>query len=353
MITGNAGVIGGGIRCHGVSPAIIGNRITANSAEWGGGIICDGYSFPAITQNTVAGNSATLGAGILCWAYSSAEVRNNIIALNAASECGGGIHCWRHSSMTLAGNTITGNTANERGGGIHCLDHSTMTLSGSTVAENRASAQGGGVDCYGNSSITVMNSILWGDSALTGPEVSLDTSSSITISYSDVEGGWPGGGNIDADPVFVLAEKGDYRLLWGSPCIDSGHPDSLDQDGTRSDMGAHFFDQEDYLTLYLTPDTTEVLPGGELGVTYTLINRWAQPEALWILTQVILPRGGILGLCGPDRYTLPAHFVTQRHLDREVPATAPQGTYVYRSGIGVPPAVVYDRDEFTFVVAQP
>ena len=43
-----------------------------------------------------------------------------------------------------------------------------------------------------------------------------------SVRYSCLEGEpvWPGEGNISADPLFVSA--GDYRLLPGSPCIDTG-----------------------------------------------------------------------------------------------------------------------------------
>ena len=63
-----------------------------------------------------------------------------------------------------------------------------------------------------------------------------------------------GPGNIEEDPLFAVAGEHDYRLLWESPCMDAGLPDSLDPDGSRSDIGAHYFDQDDYITLYITPD---------------------------------------------------------------------------------------------------
>jgi hypothetical protein len=46
------------------------------------------------------------------------------------------------------------------------------------------------------------------------------------VAYSDVQGGWAGTGNIDADPMFVDAVGGDYHLLGDSPAIDAGDPTS-------------------------------------------------------------------------------------------------------------------------------
>jgi len=76
------------------------------------------------------------------------------------------------------------------------------------------------------------------------------------ISYNDVwnnaggnytaDGGGtsgPGPGDISADPQFIDDSNANYNLLFGSPCIDAGDPNSpLDPDGTRSDMGALPFD---------------------------------------------------------------------------------------------------------------
>jgi hypothetical protein len=78
--------------------------------------------------------------------------------------------------------------------------------------------------------LTAHNSILWGNSL-----GSIGGFGAFVYS-SDVEGGWPGAGNIDADPLFVQAGMHDVRLAFGSPCINAGNnaalpPDVLDLDG--------------------------------------------------------------------------------------------------------------------------
>ncbi len=50
------------------------------------------------------------------------------------------------------------------------------------------------------------------------------------VTYSDIEGGWPGQGNIDADPLFVQAGTGNFRLATGSPCLNAGSNDLLPVD---------------------------------------------------------------------------------------------------------------------------
>lgn len=65
--------------------------------------------------------------------------------------------------------------------------------------------------------VRVTNSILWGNS----PRqigVSLDP----TVTYSAVQGGAAGEGNIDADPMFTDFGAADYTLGAGSPCADAG-----------------------------------------------------------------------------------------------------------------------------------
>ncbi len=61
----------------------------------------------------------------------------------------------------------------------------------------------------------------------------------VGVDYSNVQGGWPGTGNIDADPLWADPVAGDFALQPGSPCINAGDPAAApDPDGSAPDMGA-------------------------------------------------------------------------------------------------------------------
>jgi len=108
----------------------------------------------------------------------------------------------------------------------------------------------------------VVNCVLWGNER----QVYIPSD----VSYSDVEGGYPGESNIHADPMFANAGGGDFRLRPDSPCIDSGFndPELPETDiagmhrimfGGKSltvDMGAHEFYINELKPL---PDTDEAI----------------------------------------------------------------------------------------------
>ena len=75
---------------------------------------------------------------------------------------------------------------------------------------------------------TISNSILWKDNAPEGPEIGeyQNSDPDPTVSHCDIQGGYPGIGNIDTDPLFIDSDNGDFHLQNISPCIDSGTNDA-------------------------------------------------------------------------------------------------------------------------------
>ena len=113
------------------------------------------------------------------------------------------------------------------------LENVFVVAGGSAVVNNCTIVESEDVgDVREGASLAISNSILWSSLLADGP-------GETTVAYSDVQGGWPGIGNIDADPMFVDPSNGDYRLAPGSPCIDAGDNTAVpagiltDLDGNR------------------------------------------------------------------------------------------------------------------------
>ena len=73
--------------------------------------------------------------------------------------------------------------------------------------------------------MTINNGIVWGN---TPQQIYVDGGSS-DITYSNIQGGWAGVGNININPLFVGG--GNYHLQPTSPCIDSGDPNFVPESG--------------------------------------------------------------------------------------------------------------------------
>jgi hypothetical protein len=150
-------------------------------------------------------------------------------------------------------------------------DSSSPTVTNCTIGDNNA-PNGPAMVCNSvwwqgfPSTVTIVNCIIWN-----GPDwLGNNDNSTITITYSDVEGGWQGEGNMDADPCFVKMGycgpngtpadtnddfwvEGNYHLQPASLCINAGDPNYVpgpndtDIDGearvmfARVDMGADEF----------------------------------------------------------------------------------------------------------------
>ena len=143
---------------------------------------------------------------------------------NESQGHGGGIILMDNIDAVIARTSVVNNHAGGYLGGID-IEGTTATITNVTVSGN-TSGYGGGIGLSAGAGVDISNSIVWDN---TGEEV-FNYDGSINVIYSDIQGGYEGEGNINADPLFIDADAGDYGLQMDSPCIDAGTAD-LNQDG--------------------------------------------------------------------------------------------------------------------------
>ena len=247
-ISGNvSSMFGGGINFAWSHPTLINCVISNNQSSWGGGGINGLESGFTIKESLVHNNfSYGGGGGILAWGAGADPVIDNcIISDNISGSNGGGIMLNGVDEATINYTSVIGNSAQEYFGGMYVndLDESFHNM---TFSENSASL-GGVVGIGENANIQLKNSIVWSNSVGGGNFGSTDGTGSVDFTYSNIEGGFMGEGNISLDPLFKDVSNNDFTLEIGSPCIDAGIAD-LDADGVDDiddynglspDMGAY------------------------------------------------------------------------------------------------------------------
>lgn len=289
VVTGNTATYGGGVHAAAVAtPTFIGCTIRENEGSVDGG----GVFGPATLIDTlVASNTSAFGGG----AYLIASAVGCTFQGNHAFTRGGGAfgppdaysHCTFVDNFTngdggglayfqvlgpefipIRDLVFIGNHATGRGGAIfreviydmaeffdihQVLERSVFRVNTSTGGLDAIDSIGGIVNPFATNPFEVTQCTFSGDTLAAGAFTTLTVNSSIfynqpgpiaggssvTVSYSMVQGGWPGIGNTATNPMFVDTANHDLHLQPGSVCINAGDPGlPLDADGSRADMGA-------------------------------------------------------------------------------------------------------------------
>ncbi|MHC4153328.1 MAG: right-handed parallel beta-helix repeat-containing protein [Planctomycetota bacterium] len=215
-------------------------------------------SSPTIT-NCLVRSKTDRAAAVYC--HTGAPVITN----NRLGQNRNGVECFFVEQIHIANNWMYDNALC----GIYAREpNDQMRIFNNTII----GTQIGGIYCYSGVAPEVSNCILWENN---------DDLYGCTATYSCIQDGDTGTGNISSDPCFVDADANDFHLSSDSPCINRGDPSGsysgeTDIDGDdrvikgRVDIGAdekpfpvHNLDKDKgYLTIQAAVDDAD--PGDEI-----------------------------------------------------------------------------------------
>ena len=234
---GNSGGFrGGGMYNTQSSPSITACVFSGNTAGNGGGLY-NSYSSASLTQCQFSGNSVTQSGGAMTNLYSHSVLSHCRFTGNSADSSGGGLHN-QGGSLTVFNSILTDNAAGGFGGGMFNTSKISPALINCTLTRN-SGPYGSGIVNW-DSTPTLKNCIVWGNFVQFGYAQIVNSSGSVTtVTYSTIQGGYSGTGNINANPLFVDAAGGNVRLSAGSPCINAGSNAAVPA-GVHTDLDGNF-----------------------------------------------------------------------------------------------------------------
>ena len=183
---------GAGMMLFNSSPAVHNCIFTENQANcWGGALYYDSGSSPKFTDCKFINNYSTDDGGAIFGFNGSPVFRNCLFSNNDGTLTGGAITTFGTGTPHLINCTVVGNNA----------------LWGSAVYSNN---------------VKMTNSIVWDN---TGQSEAIYTwAGPLEVTYSIVQGGYEGDGNLSINPQFLDAANGDFHLVRNSPGVDAGDP---------------------------------------------------------------------------------------------------------------------------------
>ncbi len=366
---------------------------SCTSGSYGGGVSYSTGPLGLIMRNCVINNcrsinntTISLGGGIFCGVANSA-IDSCVISNNTAVQGGGGIYSSGNNitidNCVINNNRVTSSFQAHGGGGIE-LEGNNATVRNCLIIDNTGIIGSGGIWFYGGTGqlsinntiagngpngigvyssqngVTVRNCIIWSNSAQIG-------GSNVSVSYSDVQGGYTGTGNINLDPQFVpngyyLSQLGSGQTVQ-SPCVNAGDPassmiigttrtDGL-QDQDIVDMGYHYAITAPPPPVVISMDPVNppiVVPaaGGSFQFDINVQNTTTSPQTTQLWCNITIPGGQQFTSIPVQNLTLPAGGNLTRLRTQVVPANAPAGYYTYMGFLGTYPWNIVTQDGFQF-----
>jgi hypothetical protein len=198
-----------------------------------GGAIYNEHSNPALIYCAFIENLAESGGAIFNY-NSDPNLVNCDFAYNHSTEVvgkGDGGAIYNMSSDPNLINCVFYDNWTHGSGAAMLNMNSSPRLTNCTIFQNKF-GQGNAIESSSGSPI-LTNCIVWDNIA---PQITGDA----TVTYSDVQGGWPGAGNINENPLLFFDHSPfNYvllRLRDGSPCIDAGNNKTVPSDAFDLDL---------------------------------------------------------------------------------------------------------------------
>lgn len=186
-----------------------------------------------------AGGGLGCGAGLQITS-SALSVVNCTFTGNVAANAAG--VCCQSAEVEFTNCVFTGNTAELVGGAVGIWDCAQPVFLINCTFSGNGATTGGAIYASTSVSAILANSILWGNVALQGSQITLGDGAVLTVAFCDVQGGrldvavgksallWSTG-NLTSNPSFADADGADdlagtlddrLDLLASSPCLDAG-----------------------------------------------------------------------------------------------------------------------------------
>ena len=287
VISKNSAQIGGAIYLHNSGDlAILDTSIIANQAGSVGGVFANNdaaQGFLFLNNCVVTDNTCTVTIGGIGNGQRASRVSNCIVARNVGCFAGGGfLDIGVDQEFT---NCVVSRNSADLGAGYIGANNTVVDIINCAFSNNLGDA----VDpSFAN--LRIHNSVIWGS---TGEQI---VGKPLSVAYSNIQGGWDGVGNIDADPLFVQPGSDDVHLTFGSPCLDAGDNEAVPVDVlTDLDGEPRFQDDPDAAdTGNGTPPIVDMGPyegGNKGGAAADETTDFDQGE-----TVILIPDGGELNL---------------------------------------------------------